>query len=823
MTTPDPTSDQTVDQMSEPMADPGPDPFGGRVPYESEHITTEGHRIFTVEPWSVTEDELHLDDLAQAESVFALSNGHIGLRGNLDEGDPHGVPGTYLNSFYELRPLEYGERGYGYSESGQTVINVTNGKIFRLLVDDEPFDVRYGQVESHVRRLDLRSGTLERTVEWQSPAGARVRVHTTRLVSLTQRAVAAIEYEVEPLDSPLRIVVQSELVANEEMPDLGPDPRTAAVLERPLESEEHTASGMQAVVVHHTRRSGLRMAAGMRHVVEGPDNTDLDIRSSEDVCRLTVATRLTPGEKLRIVKYLGYGWSSRRSRPALHDQVVAALAAARLTGWEGLLAEQRAYLDEFWRGADVEIDGDPEVQQAVRFALFHVLQSAARAEQRPIAGKGLTGPGYDGHTFWDTETFVLPVLMFTKPETAADPLVWRRFTMDVAEARASELGLDGAAFPWRTIRGRESSAYWPASTAAFHINADIADAVIRYLDITQDERFEREVGVDLLVGTARLWRSLGHHDRNGAFRIDGVTGPDEYTAIVDNNIFTNLMAQQNLRAAADVAARHDDLARELEVSTEEMASWRDAADAMVLPYDDVLRVHPQNEGFTKLAVWDFESTDPDEYPLLMHRPYFDLYRKQVVKQPDLVLAMQLHGEAFARDDMDRNFRYYEAITVRDSSLSACTLSVMAAELGYLKLAHDYLAEAALMDLEDHHGNTRDGLHMASLAGAWTAMVQGLGGMRHRDGNLWFTPRLPAEIGRLKFRMRYRGSGVEVETDGETATYRLWDGPPCTIHHEGHPVELTAADAATLPVTRLPHRPRPHQPPGREPARRSAVS
>jgi len=789
--------------------------------HEAEHVTAEGRRLFTVEPWRVTEDELDLDEIASSESVFALSNGHIGLRGNLDEGDPHGVPGTYLNSFYELRPLEYGERGYGYSESGQTVINVTDGKIFRLLVDDEPFDVRYGTLDSHRRSLDLRAGTLERVVEWHSPAGDGIRLRTTRLVSLTQRAIAAIEYEVEPIDRSLRIVVQSELVANEDMPDLGPDPRTAAVLERPLENEEHTASGTEALMVHHTRRSGLRMAAGMRHQVEGPENTDLDIWSSEDVCRLTIATRLRPGEKLRIVKFLAYGWSSQRTRPAVHDQVVAAMAGARLTGWDGLLAEQRAYLDRFWAGADVELEGDAEIQQAVRFGLFHILQSAARAEQRPIPGKGLTGPGYDGHTFWDTETFVLPVLIFTTPETAADPLVWRQLTMPVAEERARELGLEGAAFPWRTIRGRESSAYWPASTAAFHINADIADAVVRYLDATQDEQFERDVAVDLLVGTARLWRSLGHHDRRGAFRIDGVTGPDEYTAIVDNNVYTNLMAQQNLRAAADITARHRDLAEERGVTTEEMASWRDAADAMVIPYDRALGVHQQSEGFTDHALWDFAATGPDKYPLLMHAPYFDLYRKQVVKQPDLVLAMQLRGDAFTPAEMDRNFRYYEAITVRDSSLSAATQSVVAAELGYLELAYDYLAEAALMDLEDRNHNTRDGLHMASLAGAWTALVEGLGGMRARDGKLWFTPRLPSDIGRLCFRVRYRGSGIEVETDGRSASYRLWDGPPLTVHHEGEPFDLDG-DEVVRKVAQVPHVPRPAQPPGREPQRRGQV-
>ncbi|MBN2622119.1 MAG: glycoside hydrolase family 65 protein, partial [Acidimicrobiales bacterium] len=733
-------------------------------------------------------------------------------------GDPHGLPGTYLNSVYELRPLPYGERGYGYPESGQSTINVVNGKVFRLLVDDEPFDVRYGTLDAHRRRLDMRAGTLERHVEWRSPAGDHIRLTSTRLVSLTQRAVAAISYEVEALDNPTRVVVQSELLANEVLPATGPDPRTAAVLESPLENEEHTALGTEALMVHRTRNSGLRIASGMRHVVDGPTNTELDIYSSPDTCRLTIATRLVPGQRLRIVKYLAYGWSSRRTRPALHDQVIAALAAARLTGWDGLLAEQRAYLDEYWAGADVELEGDAEVQQAVRFGLFHILQAGARAEQRPIPSKGLTGPGYDGHTFWDTESFVLPVLTFTKPEAAASALAWRQLTMPVAEERAHELGLEGAAFPWRTIRGRESSGYWPAGTAAFHINADIADAVIRYLDVTQDEAFERDVGLDLLVKTARLWRSLGHHDREGMFRIDGVTGPDEYSAIADNNVFTNLMAQQNLRAAAEVAMRHPDLAAELAVTTEETASWADAADAMVVPYDESLGVHPQSEGFTSHAVWDFASTGPDKYPLLLTAPYFDLYRKQVTKQADLVLAMHLRGDAFTREEKDRNFRYYEALTVRDSSLSACTQAVMAAELGYLELAYDYLAEAALVDLEDRNGNTRDGLHMASLAGAWTALVEGFGGMRTRDGRLSFAPRLPSDLGRLRFRVRYRGSGVQVETDGSTATYHLWCGPPLTIWHEDDKVEL-GEDDVRLPVTAVAQTTSPAQPPGREPERR----
>src|SRR5205814_708930 len=625
------------------------------------------HPAFAVLPWSVRELQLDFDLLAQTESVFALANGHIGLRANLDEGEPYGLPGTYLNSFYELRPLPYAESGYGYPESGQTIVNVTNGKIIRLLVDDEPFDIRYGQLLTHER----------------------------------------------------------------------------------------------VVLVHSSNRSKLLMAAGMDHVVDGPDGTETASESGPDIGRVTVATELAAGQRLRVIKFLGYGWSSQRSLPAVRDQVVAALTQARHTGWDGLVEGQRVYLDDFWDSADVELEGDTELQQAVRFALFHTLQAGARAEQRAIAGKGLTGPGYDGHTFWDTERYVLPVLTYTAPRAAADALRWRHATLDLARERAGQLGLEGAAFPWRTIRGHECSGYWPAGTAGFHIGADIADAVVRYQNATADEDFECEVGLELLVETARLWRSLGHHDAMGRFRIDGVTGPDEYSAIADNNVYTNLLAQLNLRAAADAVARHPRHAAELDADFEEAAAWRDAARDMVIPWDEMLGVHPQSEGFTSHQIWDFEHTRPDQYPLLLHFPYFDLYRKQVVKQADLALALHLFGDAFTDEEKAADFAYYEPLTVRDSSLSACTQAVVAAEVGHLDLAYAYFGEAALMDLHDIEHNTRDGVHIAALAGAWLAAVAGFGGMRDHDGFLSFAPRLPPRLERLAFGLRFRGRVLKV--------------------------------------------------------------
>jgi alpha,alpha-trehalose phosphorylase len=774
---------------------------------------------FTVEPWSLRETSLDLDLLAQTESVFALANGHLGWRANLDEGEPHGLPGSYLNGVYEARPLPYAEAGYGYPESGQTVINVTNGKLIRLFVDDEAFDLRYGELRSHERVLDFRAGVLRRTAEWVSPAGRAVRVTSTRMVSFTQRAIGAIRYEVEPLDGAAQIAVQSGLLTNEQLPATGGDPRVAAVLENPLVSEFSACDKGLTLMVHSTRRSGLRVGAAMDHLVDGPGPVKVESHSYPDSGVVTATSMLEPGQRLRVDKFVAYGWSGNRSLPAVRDQVRAALTTAKQTGWDGLLAEQRGFLDDFWDHADVQIDGDTEVQQAVRFGLFHVLQAGARAENRAIPAKGLTGPGYDGHSFWDTETYVLGALALTLPAAAASALKWRHSTLQLAIDRATQLGLKGAAFPWRTIAGQECSGYWPAGTAAFHINADIADAVIRYVNATGDEDFHRGPGMDLLTHTARLWRSLGHHDSQGQFHIDGVTGPDEYSAIADDNIYTNLMAQQNLAAAADAAKLFPDRALELGVDAEEAAGWRDAAQAMHIPYDEVLGVHPQAEGFTQHRVWDFAGTPAEQYPLLLHYPYFDLYRKQVVKQADLVLAMLLCPEAFTAEQKVRNFDYYEPLTVRDSSLSACTQAVIAAEVGHLGLAFDYLGEAALMDLRDLEHNTRDGVHIASLAGTWVALVAGFGGLRHRGDSASFAPRLPEGLTRLAFTLLLRGQRLRVTVTGTQARYLLEEGDPLAIMHHGAEVTLKPGQPVTHDIPAIPVRPRPAQPHGREPERR----
>ena len=779
-----------------------------------------GHHAYPAEPWVVREQELDLDMLPQSESIFALANGHLGLRGNLDEGEPRGLSGTYLGGFYESYRLGYAEHEYGFPEDGQTVVNVTDGKLIRLLVEDEPLDVHRGSLESHERVLDLRTGILERKVRWTSQAGRTVRVTSRRLVSFRARSVAAISYEVEAIGAPMRVALQSNLLANQnEKLDQG-DPRVPADLGEVLVSRLSVHDGLRVVLAHTTRSSGLSLAAGMEHLIDAEHEPATRTESEDDLGRVTISAQLTPGRPLRVVKLLAYHWSSQESIEWLRDQVDASLESATAEGFDGLVASQRQYLDDYWAVADVELDGDLEIQQALRFALFNVLQASARAETRAIAAKGLTGPGYGGHAFWDTETFVLPVLTYTRPELARDALIWRHTTLDLARARALELGLRGAAFPWRTIHGEECSGYWPAGTAAFHVNADIADAVRRYVLATGDEDFERDYGAELLIETARLWMSLGYHGRNDRFRIDGVTGPDEYSALVDNNVYTNLMAQRNLHAAADAADRRPECARRLKVDGNEIAAWRKAAQEMYVPYDEGLGVHPQDQDFTSHERWDFDQTRAEDYPLFLTRPYIELYRRQVIKQADLVLALYLCGDAFTTEEKRRDFEYHEELTVRDSSLSASIQSVVAAEVGHLDLAYDYLAEAAFIDLHDLDHNVLDGVHVASLGGALLAAVAGLGGMRDSDGHVSFAPRLPGGIERLVFRLGLRGRRLRVEVTPGEASYKLReDDPALEVSHWGETFQLAPGDSVARPIPPAARLPEPSQPRGRAPQRR----
>lgn len=763
-------------------------------------MSDDARSAFPIEPWLVRECGFDLGRLARTESLFACSNGHLGVRGTLDEGAPVAGRGTYLNGFHRTCPLDYPEDGYGYPTASQEIVHVTDGTVIRLLVDDEPLDLRTGQVLHHERRLDLRAGTLIRELTWRSPSGQLIQLRSTRLVSLTCPAVLVQRYEVEPIEGPARIALASELVANQPVGEVEPDPGGGTEPPTFLRREWHSAGGARAGLVHRLD-NGLRMAAIADHRIECPAPTSTDTSLEGDRATTSITAELAAGESLSVVKTVAYGWTSTGSPEAVRDQTEADLDAALDQGWSGLHAAQRCYLDGFWSGADVEVGGDPAVQQGVRFGLFQVLQASARADGRPLPAKGLTGPGYSGHAFWDTESFVLPLLTATAPHAAAAALGWRFTTLPLARQRAATLRLRGASFPWRTIAGEECGPYWPAGTAAFHVNAAVAVAAARHVAWTGDERFDREVALPILVETARLWMSLGYLGPDEEFHLDGVTGPDEYSALKNDNTYTNLMAARNLRAAADAARRWESAARaQLQVSAEEVDGWSDAADRMAIPYPNGSGVPEQHRGASREQSWDFaESARRHRYPLEEHHHYVELYRKQVRKQADLVLALHWCGDRFTREQKVAAFAQAEEVTVRDSSLSASAQAVVAAEVGHLELAHRYLREAALTDLGDWRQDTGDGLHLASLAGAWIALVCGFGGLRDHDARLSFAPRLPETLTSIRFTVGWRGHRLTVRITPDTARYSLQLGNELSLEHHGRQLVVRAGHDVEVPL------------------------
>jgi trehalose/maltose hydrolase-like predicted phosphorylase len=768
-----------------------------------------------IAPWHVREPHVDPGTLPVAESVFSLSNGYLGIRGTLDEVEPAGMRGTYLSGVYELHPLSYPEGGYGEPEEGEAMLTVADGTPLRLLVDGIVLDVREVEPQVHERSLDLRAGTLDRRVLWTAQSGTTVEVTSRRLVSLVERSICAVRYEVRVVDAPAHVLVRSDLAAGEVTPAAveNDDPRVAAALDQAFEPRAQIGTERGGALVERTRGSGITIAAAVAHEVDGGRvSTSVD----EQHIVTTVVADLRPGDSLTIVKVVGYSWSHEAGSDSVLAEASATVSSALDLGWDGLLAGQRAALDEFWATADVEVDGDPELQQALRYTAFQLFCSAACISDAPVGAKGLTGIGYSGHTFWDVEGFVLPALTLLRPDAASRLLRWRSATLDEARDRARTLGLEGASFPWRTISGRETSAYWPASTAAMHVNADVSRAFWLHQNVTGED-LESLGGLAVLVETARLWTSVGHEDAAGGWHLFGMTGPDEYTGVVDDNVFTNLMARRNLRWAADACERLAAQASKLGVDTAETARWRSAADAVHVPWDEGRGVHPMNANFTTYQEWRFED-ESNSYPVQEHQHYATFYRRQVLKQADLVQALWWCRDDFTAEEVARDLDYYEARTVRDSSLSAAVQAVVCAQAQHPALALRYLRECALVDLRDVQGDTAGGLHLAAVGGAWLAFAAGLGGLREDHGDLEIAPLLPSALVRTAYHVTWRGRLLRVETtrDGTTVTLLRGEGP-VTVVVDGAPQQVTAAAPASAPLRApTPLLGEPRQPAGREP-------
>jgi alpha,alpha-trehalose phosphorylase len=767
---------------------------------------------YPADEWNVIERAFHPEFLAQSETMLALGNGYLGMRGCPEEGGPNAENTTLINGFHETWPIVYAEDAYGFAKTGQTICNVTDSKIIKLFVDDEPFWLPDARLLSYDRRLNMKSGTLDREILWETPAGKQVSIRSRRLVSFENRHVAAISYCVTLLNANAFVLISSEMTADQPASHIDTDdPRLAKAFSgRVLHPQACYSKGCRIVLCHATKKSRLTVACATDHALETScPHTDNTV-CTDHFGQVAFTIEARQDCPIQLTKYIVYHTSNTASAQELCGRAEWTLDRVTVQGFQQLLSSQEQYLDDFWRRSDVRIKdvredrtkrSTVEIQQAIRFNLFHVLQASARAEDTGVPAKGLTGKAYEGHYFWDTEIYLLPFLTYTSPRIARNLLIFRYNMLPQARARAKQLGHRGAMFPWRTINGEEASAYYAAGTAQYHINADIMYALRKYVQATGDESFLRDYGAEMLVETARLWLDLGFYSetRGGKFCINGVTGPDEYSAVVNNNAYTNLMARENLRYAAQTVKSlqsaepdaYNALAHKTALEPSEVERWIRAAENMYVPCDEDRQIVLQDESFLDREPWDFKNTPPEHYPLLLFYHPLDIYRKRVIKQADVVLAMFLLGDMFSPEAKKRNFYFYDPLTTGDSSLSSCVEAIIAAQVGDIEKGIRYGMAALLMDLADVGGNVKDGCHIASMGGTWMMLIYGLGGMQDNDGTLSFWPRrAPEENAILRFPVTYRGQTLEIEIGPEKVEYALRNGESIVIRHEAEEIHLT---------------------------------
>ncbi len=782
---------------------------------------------FPVDPWRLVETKHALDDVGVTETLFSVGNGYLGLRGNDPEGRGAHEHGTFVNGFHEIFPIRHAEQAYGFAEVGQTIINAPDAKTMRVYVDDEPLALDVADVREYERVLDMRTGVLTRHVRWMTPSGKDVVVDFERMVSFEQKHLAVMRITVTVLNSDAPVTISCQLINRQDGEDVyggsapqlpkqnaGFDPRKRDKFEeRVLQPQEYWQDDEgRSVLSYKATNSGMTLSVVADHLVKTENEYSARRLVEPDIAKNVFRVHAKQGVPVTVTKLVSY--HSSRGVPAreLVDRGRRALDRVHDDGVDVLFERQAAWCADFWQRSDVRIGEHDDLQQATRWCLFQLAQAAARADGLGVPAKGVSGSGYSGHYFWDTEVYVLPFLAYTTPLWGRNALRMRYLMLPAARKRARQLNEAGALFPWRTINGEEASAYYAAGTAQYHINADVSFALAKYVRATGDVEFLYREGVDIAIETARLWATLGfwRFSEDGtaeSFHIHGVTGPDEYTTVVNDNLFTNVMARFNLRFAARTVREMADEAPEhyrallerLDLDPAEADAWEHAAESMHIPFSESLRIHPQDAVFLEREVWDLENTPDSQRPLLLHFHPLVIYRYQVLKQADVVLALFLQGNHFTDEEKLADFEYYDPLTTGDSTLSGVVQSILAAEVGYQDLALEYFRESIYVDLGDLHSNAADGVHVASAGGVWTSLVSGFGGMRDHYGELSFDPRLPKDWPSLEFTLQWQGTRLDVAITADALVVAAGEGDPVDFSVRGRDVRVAGGETVTVPL------------------------
>lgn len=761
--------------------------------------------------WILSQDQLTHLNVGVIETLFSLGNGTLGTRGtSCYESDitSSECEGTYLNGAYMREAIEYDESAYGFAKFNNKMLQVFNSKSIEILADNEVFI----PIKICEKQLNLRQASYHEVLQLQTSSGKEIKLHVTRIVCQHQQHIMINHYSIEAVNFCGKLQIKSFIKTNDSINSKSDDPRVGNLSTKDqLLGLDSSSTPEYSFILHQLQAPKSLVIVGTSHQFEQACQHTAAKSNNEQVLADEFEVHLTDN----IVEFSKYSVhltsqqltsvhqerNTQLASDELIEQAREELLFAKQLGYKENIKLHQALMDEFWQESDISIKGNDQHQLAIRLNMLHLTMSAGKDGHRNIAAKGLTGPGYDGHYFWDSEIYIIPYFIYTQPDVARNLLSYRFHCLEQAKSRAKEMGHNqGALFPWRTISGEECSSYFPAGTAQYHINAAISYAVQQYFKASQDWQFIWNEGAELVIETARIWPSLGHfnHNKNGQFCIDTVTGPDEYTALVNNNYYTNAMVRIHLFFAVELInllkannkTKHTVLLNRLNISTEEINLWQEIAEKMYLPHQAENNITPQDDSFLDKKSWDFIGTPKNKYPLLLNFHPLVIYRHQVLKQADVVLANFLQDDEIDIRLKRNNLAFYEPITTHDSTLSACTHSLAYSETGNPQAAFDYFDNTVLTDLNNLHSNSHYGVHTAAMAGSWMCITQGFAGLRIRNNYASFQPNLPKQWQSLTFKLQLLGCQIQIVLTREQVTYQLLSGNTLSLKHYQQNVLLT---------------------------------
>ena len=709
---------------------------------------------------------------------------------------------VFLNGVYERRPVSYHEEAYGFPKVSDVRVPVLDCTGLILEIEGRDlYAAGWHKIKDNCE-LDYGTGILFRDIVFAKDTGETLILGLERLVSLSRRTITANRIHARAdgfsgsitLHATIKHPFENVPLQENVVADGMPDPRIGPVISgNPWKMETEFYKDNTWAFIYRSNIAGIGVATMDRTIAGHPGTVYRSTPDYTDGFRQTLTFDISPGKPADLFRLTCYETDRGNNNIDMLEICRRELAGAQTAGYHALAQEQAAEMAKFSAKAFVSLPEDGDMEGAVNFNSTQLFMAAGRDAASSISAKGQTGDGYEGHVFWDAEIFVLPFFVFTLPDIARGMLEYRHSMLDYAREIAATMGHSNAAlYPWRTISGTECSSFFPAGTAQYHINADIAYAVQQYVEATDDLEFLSGPGIEMLVETARIWPQAGFFNRRkgGAFCLNRVTGPDEYSAIVDNNLYTNVMAKGHLEytlAAIQIIKRqsrdcYHSLLRTMNITDKEMSLWEKIAANFFLPYSSEEEIYLQDEHFLEKEMWDFGSTPADNYPLLLHYHPLTIYRYQVCKQADAVLAMFLKSSEFSYERKAATLKYYEGITTQDSTLSPGTFAIVSAECNELEKAYEYLSKTSFIDIDDLCGNSSQGLHMAALANSWNSLVFGFGGMRSHGGVLRFNPRYSDSPGAYSFCVNFRGRLIRVDVAGDRVDYHLLKGKEIDIYH-----------------------------------------